>query len=201
MIAEETAPLGEEYVLVSHALRLPSYGQHVLRCHELAFLDVERLARLGGSYHQIGLSAQESRNLQHVRHLRDTDGLIRIMYVREDRDAEILFDPFQNPQTIFQARSRVRIDFETICLAVRTLEYEGYSLTRGDLLYVLAGFQNKLLRFDHAGARYESQRVSFSDIEIAKTYRGRHSSPSPDGLYPFPHSLRRTILQPNPQRI
>ena len=66
VVAEAHAALGLEDVAVAGAGDLGEDIRHVPRRQELAFLDVDRPAGPPGGEQQIGLAAQEGRDLQHV---------------------------------------------------------------------------------------------------------------------------------------
>ena len=81
VISEHVSPLRQPHVLGS-CLACLLYGiAHVVAAQELRLLDVHRLARLGGSHKQVGLSAQECRYLYHIHHFAHGRCLIALMDV------------------------------------------------------------------------------------------------------------------------
>ena len=64
--------------------------RHVPRREELALLDVDDTAGLGRGHEEIGLTAQERRDLQHVDGFGDPRALRGLMDIGEHRHAELL---------------------------------------------------------------------------------------------------------------
>jgi hypothetical protein len=66
VVAEAGAAFGEEDAFVAGGARLFDGILHVPRGDELALLDVDGAAGLACGDEQVGLAAEEGRNLQHV---------------------------------------------------------------------------------------------------------------------------------------
>ena len=64
--------------------------RHVPGREELALLDVDRRARLARGEQQVGLAAEEGRDLQHVHRLRGRRALRALVHVGQHRQAEAL---------------------------------------------------------------------------------------------------------------
>ena len=82
--------------------------------HELAFLDVDRLAGLTAGSQQIGLAGEEGGHLQNVDdggHLRDLRALV---YIRQHGHAKFIFDAMQDDQTVFKTRPSKAVDAGSI---------------------------------------------------------------------------------------
>ena len=92
VVAERGAPLGDEHVGVAASRDLGDHVLHVPGRQELALLHLHRAAGLGGGDEQVGLAAQEGRDLQHVHHLGHARALLRLVHVGDDGEAERLAD-------------------------------------------------------------------------------------------------------------
>ena len=66
LIAEHRAALSEHNLVVARLTHLLDGKAHSFARKELSFLDVHRLARLGGSHQEVGLAAEESWNLHDI---------------------------------------------------------------------------------------------------------------------------------------
>ena len=66
VVAERGAALGDQHIRIAGAGDLGDDVRHVPGGEELALLDVDDLAGVGGGHEEIGLPAQEGRDLQHV---------------------------------------------------------------------------------------------------------------------------------------
>ncbi len=88
VVTERRAALGHQHVRVAAAGDLGHDVRHFPRREELALLDVDDLAGRSSSQQQIGLTAQEGRNLQDVHRLGSFGALRGLMDVGQDRQSE-----------------------------------------------------------------------------------------------------------------
>ncbi len=76
----------------------------LLRREELSLLHADGLAGLRRRRHEIGLPAEEGRDLQDVEHLRRALGLLPFVNVGEERQAGLLPDGAQYLESLLQSR-------------------------------------------------------------------------------------------------
>ena len=85
VVAEACAALGDEYTRVAGVDDLGHRVAHVVGREELTLLDVDGAAGPRGGHDQVGLPAEERRNLEDVGDLGDRSGLGRLVNVGENR--------------------------------------------------------------------------------------------------------------------
>ena len=76
---------------------------HVTRGQELAFLDIDRLARLRHGVDEVGLAAQKGRRLQHIDHRRHSGDVGFRVHIGEHRHTEIALDLGQDLEPLDHA--------------------------------------------------------------------------------------------------
>ena len=69
VVAEESATVSQEYVVVADRRNLPNRVNHLFGGHELPLLHIDAFAGLSGSNQQIRLSTEEGRYLNAINHL------------------------------------------------------------------------------------------------------------------------------------
>ena len=102
VVAERRAALGEEDALAAGLANLLDGVAHVPGRNELALLDVDGAAALAGGDQQVGLAAEERRDLQHVDrfgHARHVGGFV---HVGEHRNLDRLADLAQDAQALLR---------------------------------------------------------------------------------------------------
>ena len=192
VVSERRAPLGDEHLVVASRGRLGDGVPHVERREKLSFLQVHRAPRGGGGDDQVGLPAQERRDLEHVGHLGHRRGLRRLVDVGQDRAADPLPDRGEHLESARQPRTAVRRERRPVRLVERRLEHErrpdpcgGVADRRGQLLGVGGAL-------DDAGTRDQRERASGpeahatsgnrmhpADYKVAPEGRGRRARPAP----------------------
>ncbi len=90
VVAEGDAALGDEHVGIAGADEFGHDVLHVPRRQELTLLDIDRLAGRGSREQQIGLAAEEGRDLQHIDGFGDGRALVGLMHVGDDGKADAL---------------------------------------------------------------------------------------------------------------
>src|ERR1700733_15401198 len=98
VVAEAGAALAQQDVVVAGGGDLGGDGDHVPGGEELAFFDVDRAAGFAGGEQQVGLAAEEGRNLQHVDSLGGDGALFGSVDVGQDRKAGGGADVAENGQ-------------------------------------------------------------------------------------------------------
>ena len=174
VVAERSAALaGHELVgrqpgFLGSSTGLVDDVDHVVRCQELALLDIDRLARLRTGADEVGLAAQEGRRLQHIHHGGHGLDLVDLVDVGEDRHADFLLDLGQDLQTLLHAQATERGTRRTVGLVEGRLVDERDTQFRRDLLQGTGGVERHLLGLDHAGAGDQEERVFQTDIKTAQ---------------------------------
>ena len=92
VVTEGTATLGQDHFVVSRFPDLPNRMLHVCGSDELSLLDVDDLSRSSGSHQEVGLAAQERRDLKHVENLGRLRGVRGFMDVGQNRNADFTSD-------------------------------------------------------------------------------------------------------------
>ena len=92
VVAERDAALGDEHVRIAGAEQLRHDIPHVPWRQELALLDIDRFASARGGDQEIGLPAEEGRDLQDVHRLGQRPALVGLMHVGRDGKADAFPD-------------------------------------------------------------------------------------------------------------
>lgn len=94
VIAKAAAAFTQADAVIARAAGLGQHMAHLPGRKELPLLDIHRLVRSGSGQQQIGLAAEECRDLQHVHCFGHGYGLFRQMDIRDDGDV-ITFPHFR----------------------------------------------------------------------------------------------------------
>jgi hypothetical protein len=133
--------------------------------HELALLDVHHLARARGLQHQVGLAAEEGRDLEHVGHRRRLLHLLHLVYVGQDGHAETFAHAGQDLQAALHARPAVGADAGAVGLVVAGLEDERDAQLARDLHQASRHLGRMGGALDDAGAGDEEERLAATQAE------------------------------------
>jgi hypothetical protein len=98
VIAEARPSLRQQQAVVPGGHGLVHDVFHIPWSEELPLLDVHHLAGPGRRDHQIGLPAQERRDLQHIQHLRGGMHVFDGVNIREHGHADLLADLFEDAE-------------------------------------------------------------------------------------------------------
>ena len=134
VVAEAGSAFGKKYPIIACGAAFFHCMFHIPRRDELAFLDIHRPLAHGGGDDQIGLAAEESRNLQHIRDFRNLGDVRGFVHVGEHRNVDFIFDFFENAQSFDQTRSAKAAHRSPIGLIVgsfkdeRNVERAGHAL-------------------------------------------------------------------------
>src|SRR5262245_4776697 len=109
VVAKRDAALGHENISVARAGYLGDNVRHVPWREELSFLDVDDFSSFRSGYQQICLPAKEGRNLQHINSRRDPRALLRLMYIGENRDFQLVANFGKNWQRLIETESPCRL--------------------------------------------------------------------------------------------
>ena len=106
---------------------------HVSRREELSFLDVDDAAGPCRRDQQIGLPAEERRDLQHVGDFGGRRRLRRLVDVGQDGHADLLAHPPQDAEPFGQPRAAKRADRRAVGLVERGFEDVRHAAAGGNV--------------------------------------------------------------------
>ena len=122
VVAERVAALGQPDVTGPRLAGLFVGVAHVRARKELGLFDIHRFAGPGCGDHQIGLAAEERRNLDHVDDLADGCGLPRFVDVGEQTQSPLRPHVRKHLQPLFESRAAERRYGSAVGLVERGLE-------------------------------------------------------------------------------
>ena len=102
IIAEACPALAEHDIIVAGLAHLLQAVFHIPRGEKLRLFDIDAAAGLSGGHQQIGLTAEECRNLQNVRNLGDGLCLLGLMNIRAYGQAIGILDFLQNAEPLLK---------------------------------------------------------------------------------------------------
>ena len=156
-VAEERATLAQQRVATAPGQQFGDGVLHVGGCHELSLLHVDGPTGRRGRQQDVGLPAQEGRNLQHIADLSGRDRLLRKMHVGGHGQADDRPHAFEHRQPLVDAGAAKRAVARAVGLVERRLE-DGLQPEVGrDGRDRLGDLEAQVLRLDHAGARNEQE--------------------------------------------
>ena len=134
---------------------------HVFGREELAVLEVDDSARFSRLNHQGRLHAEVGGNLENVYDVRHGSDLIRVVNVREQREAELLFYFLKDFEAFVHAGPHVVVDATAvILLKARLIDYTSEREGLLDFRKFFRDFEHSVTRFNHAGAADEEELVA-----------------------------------------
>src|SRR2546425_6760634 len=157
VISEARTALGYEYAVVSGRAAFLDGVAHLPWRDELALLDVYRALGHSGGNDQVGLAAEECRNLQNIHNFGDFWNVLDLVNVSQNRHVNLIFHFFQNAQSCDKSWPAKTAHGSAICLVVRGFEDER-NIQRAR--YAFDDFRHKervLFAFDHAWAGNQKQ--------------------------------------------
>src|SRR4051812_45196469 len=110
VVAEACAALSHEDAIVSRRAAFLNHVLHVPWRNELALLDVDRALGHTRSRYQIGLAAEESRDLKHVGDFCNLRHIFGFVNVGENWDVYFVFHFFQDAKAFGQPRAAETAD-------------------------------------------------------------------------------------------
>jgi len=134
VIAERGTALGEEDALVARGADFLEAVAHVPWSNELAFLDVDGAPGFAGCDEQVGLTAEESGNLEHVGGFCNGFAVGRLVNVSEDGKASVLGQATEDAHALLEAGTAKAFRAGAIGLVVAGFEDEGNGEIGGDAL-------------------------------------------------------------------
>ena len=163
VVAERGAALGHQHVAVSRSGDFRHYVLHVPGRQELALLNVDGLAGFCRGDQQIGLSAEERGDLQHVDGGRDAGALLDLVNVCQHRNAEAVANVGENRQRLVEAHAARAFRTRSVGLVERGFVDEADLQPRRDLLQRLGHFQCMGAALQRAGAGDQRQRQPIAE--------------------------------------
>ena len=174
VVSEAGPPLGDEQVAVARAPGLLDRVSQVSGRQELSLLDVDRPPRGGRRDDQIGLTAEESGNLQEVQNLRRRPHLPGFMHVGRDGDTQLAADSPQDLQAAVESRAPKGANGSPVGLVVGRLEDEGDVQSGRDLPETGGHSQGVIFTFDDARTGDEEEALPGSEPPFAEVHPSPH---------------------------
>ena len=123
VVAIHVAALREPHVLGTCLAGFLNGVDHVLAAQKLRLLDVYRAACLGGRHEQVGLAAEEGRNLDDVNNLSHGFGLTALVDVGKNFQTKLLLYVGKHLKTLLQPGAAERVDGCAVGLVKRGFKY------------------------------------------------------------------------------
>ena len=123
---------------------------------------------------QIGLTTEESRNLQEVQNLRRRPHLPDLMHVGSDRETQLTSDSSQDLQAAGEARTPKGANGSPVGLVVGSLEDEGDAQSGCDLPETAGQIQGMVFALDDAGTGDEKEGLPGSEPPFVEVHPSTH---------------------------
>jgi hypothetical protein len=143
---------------------------HVLGRDELALLDVEGKAGSRAGCNQIGLAAEEGRDLQAVDHLGDQLGLSGLVDIGRDRELGLALHALEDPKAFVQACPSLGAMAGAVRLVEGGLEDHGEPVGVRDLAQLTGHLEGRVLGLDHIETRDEHERRAIPEGNISDAH-------------------------------
>ena len=167
IVAEACAPLAHQHPAVAGAGDLRHHVAHVPRREELALLHVDRLIGRCRRQQQVGLAAEERRNLKHVHGLRHRRALLRQMHVGQHRAAVGVPHRRQDGESLVHADAAWAAGGGAVGLVEGALVDERHTASRRHRDERLRDPERVISSFDRTGAGDERKRQRVPHLEGA----------------------------------
>src|SRR5258708_21049957 len=165
VVAETRSTLGHKHLTIPGIAALVDGVLHVPGRNELSLLDVHRTPGERRRHDQVGLAAEEGRNLQHVHHLGDGSHVGHLMNIGEHRDVYFVFHLLQNAQAFLHPLPAIAPDRGSVRLVIRRFENEREIKRTHHALDDLRHAQDVLFTFNHTGPGNEEQ-IAGADANV-----------------------------------
>ena len=166
VVAETGTTLGQKNLRVARLAAFLHCVPHVPRRNELSFFDVYGAAAERSGDHEIGLAAQECRNLQHIDYFCDLRDITHFMNVGQNRNLQFALNFFQNAQAFFNAGSTKAANRSAIGFVIAGFEDERKTERPRDAFDDLGHANGMLFALNDARAGDEKE-ISRADVDIA----------------------------------
>ena len=167
VVAEGDATLGDQHIAVARAGELSDDILHVPGRQELTLLDVDDLAGFGGGNQQIGLAAEECRNLQDVDDLRGAHALLDVVHVGQHRQLQALLDLGKDRQRRLQADAARGVRRGAVGLVEGGFKNQADAGFCRDLFQRLRNFERVRAALQLAGTGDQGQRQIVAEANAA----------------------------------
>src|SRR4051812_15838460 len=171
VVAEARAALGDRHARIAGIDDLRDRMLDVVRGEELPLLDVHDPAGLCRGDEQIGLTAEECRDLEHVGDLAGGARLCRFVHVGQNRHFEPALDAGEDLKTLVETRSTKGAAGGAVRLVVRGLEDYRHAGAPGDVTDAGGSVDRVLLAFDDAWTSDQHKPAATTDGDAAQLHR------------------------------
>ena len=204
VVAERGAALGHQHVSIAGAGDLGHDVQHVPGRQELTFLDVDDAAGRGRGDEEIGLPAQERRDLQHVHHLSNARALVWLVHIAEHGHAERVSDFGKDRQSRLEPDAAVALRACAVGLVEGGFVDETNPGSPRDLLQCARHLQRMIAALERAGPGDQGERQRIAEPGLTGgddrvwsgfgcRHRRDHEGPGPAGQRALLVSLASNI--------
>ncbi len=163
VVSEGGAAFGDEEMPVSGGGQFGHDVFHIPGGQKLPLFHVYRLAGAARGQEEIGLPAEERRDLEDIQNRRGRLDLPRLMDIGENRNLKVGFDPLQDRQAVGEPRSPKRGEGAAVGLVEGSLEDERHLVLPGQFPKMGGNGKGGIFIFDHAGACNEQEGGIFPD--------------------------------------
>ena len=188
-VAKKGASLAEHHISAAAGEQFGHRMPHVLGREKLPLLDVYSFAGGRSSEQEIGLAAEERRDLQKVTHHPGRGGLLRKMNVGGDRHPLLPTDLFQHRQPLVEAEPAVAGGTRAVGLVERRFEDELHSMSGSHRRERLGHSHAQRFTLNSAGARDHQRRLPRPAAGVTnlsrKSWSHSRSFSSQRGGFPF----------------
>ena len=167
VVAEGDATLRHQHIAVASARHFGDDVGHIPGRQELALLDVDHAAGCGGGGEEIGLPAEEGRDLKHVYDFGDARALLGFVHVRQNRHGERLAQFGKNRQGGVEADATIAPGTGTIGLVERCLVDKTDPQPAGDLLERGRHFERVVAAFERTRPCDQNKRQRIPEARFA----------------------------------
>ena len=178
VVAEEGAAFDEQDVVAAGLGEFAHRADHLAGREKLALLDTDGPAvlfrGLTGGGEQVGLSAEEGGDLEHVDDGGGGVGLVGGVDIRSNEAAQLFTGGVQPFQPAFEPRPAGRGNTGTVGLVERGLEDERQAEAVAGVAEAGAGVEAHVERLEHAGAGDDSEGSARADVGVADGAGAQH---------------------------
>src|SRR6185437_4419999 len=167
VVPERHAAFGDEHIAITGASDLLHNVGHVPGRQKLALLDVDGSPGLGRSDEQVGLPAQESRDLQNVDDVRERRTLIGLVYIGEQRYRQFFPQFGEDRKRVVEPDAARAFGAGAVRLVERRFVDEANSQPRRYLLERRRHVEGVRAAFQRARASDQRERQSVTEACLA----------------------------------
>ena len=140
---------------------------HLARAYELRFLHVDNGTGFRHRFHQIGLTREECRQLNHIHHVSNRLRLAGFVNVGDHFYAKSLLQFLEDFHPFFKARSTVRVDGRTVGFIKGGFEHVRDTQLLSNGYVVLTNAHRQIAGFQHVHSAKQHERQVICHVDVA----------------------------------